>query len=163
MAIYNIVKYPDPVLLKRAEEVTAVGEKEKILIRDMIETMHAQKGVGLAANQIGISKRIFVASPDGKKGAELVFLNPRVTARSGFLSLEEGCLSIPEVYDTVRRSVRVTLEAIGPDGKPVRVKAEGLLARIFQHETDHLNGLLYIHRLGFFKRRRLARLIRSGG
>lgn len=163
MAIYNVVKYPDPVLLKPAEEVTAVGEREKILIRDMIETMHAQKGVGLAANQIGVSKRIFVASPDGKKGQEIVFLNPRITARSGFLSLEEGCLSIPGIYDTVRRSARVTLDALGLDGKPVRVKAEGLLARIFQHETDHLDGFLYIHRLGFLKKRRLARLIRSGG
>jgi peptide deformylase len=154
MAIHPVVKYPDPVLLRKTEEVGNIGERERILVRDMIETMHAQKGVGLAANQIGIPKRIFVASPDGARGKELVFFNPKILKRSGRVAAEEGCLSIPGYYQSVKRHLKVTLRAQNINGKAVEVTAQDLLARIFQHETDHLDGFLYPHRLGIFKKKR---------
>jgi peptide deformylase len=157
MALYPIVKYPDPVLLRPTEELADIGDRERVLVRDMIETMHHEHGVGLAANQIGIPKRIFVASPDGKKGKELVFFNPRIVRASGAVREDEGCLSIPGFYDAVKRRERVTLRARGLDGRPVEIEAEGLLARIFQHETDHLDGFLFIHRLGFFRKRSVLR------
>ena len=153
MAVFKVVQYPDPVLLKPAQEVEAIGEKEKILVRDMVDTMYAKKGVGLAANQVGIARRIFVASADQQRGKEFVFFNPRIIACSGSVTEEEGCLSVLGVYERVKRHSRVTIEGTTLDGQVARVKAEGLLARIFQHETDHLNGRLFVHCLGFFRRR----------
>jgi peptide deformylase len=153
MAVFKIVQYPDPVLLRPTAKVESIGQKERILVRDMIDTMHAQKGVGLAANQIGVGRSVFVANPDGQRGKEIVFFNPEIIARSGQIADEEGCLSIAGVYDRVKRHRRVTLRGLTLDGLAVEVKAEGLLARIFQHETDHLNGRLFVHRLGFFKKR----------
>lgn len=164
MAIYKVVRYPDPVLLSRAAEVSRVAEKDKILIRDMIDTMHLEDGVGLAANQIGVSRRIFIASPDRVRGKEMVFINPEIIRRSGRVTEQEGCLSIPGVYEKVKRWSRVTLRAQTPEGKTVEVEADGLLARIFQHETDHLNGTVFIDRLGFFgKRQALKQLERLNG
>lgn len=152
MAVFKVVQYPDPVLLRPCEKVVSIGEKERMLVRDMIDTMHAQKGVGLAANQIGVGRRVFVASPDGRRGKELVFFNPEIISRSGGVAEEEGCLSIAGVYDRVKRHRIVTLRGQTLDGKIVEVKAEELLARIFQHETDHLDGKLFLHRLGFLKK-----------
>lgn len=162
MAVFKVVQYPDPVLLNPTQRVASIGEKERILVRDMIDTMYAQKGVGLAANQIGVNRSVFVASPDGKRGKELIFFNPEIVARAGAVQDEEGCLSIAGHYDRVKRHRRVTLRAGTLDGTIVEVQAEGLLARIFQHETDHLNGRLFVHRLGFFsKRKTLKRLGRE--
>lgn len=161
MAIHKIVTYPDAVLLRKTAALDAIEERDKILIKDMIDTMYAAKGVGLSANQIGISKRIFVASPDGVRGKELVFVNPQIIRARGSVQAEEGCLSVPGHYEKVKRHKRVVLRARTLEGKTVEVEAEGLLARIFQHETDHLNGFLYIHRLGFFKKRRLLKRCKS--
>ncbi len=164
MAVYKVVQYPNPVLLKPAAAVGSIGQKERLLVRDMIDTMRAQKGVGLAANQIGVAKRIFVASPGSEPGKELVFFNPQIIARSGQVTEEEGCLSVAGVYERVKRHRRVKLRAMTLDGRTVEVEAEGLLARIFQHETDHLNGGLFVHRLGFLKKRKvLSELGRSRG
>lgn len=163
MAIYSVVKYPDPVLLSKTEEVKTIGDRERLLVRDMIATMYHAKGVGLAANQIGIAKQIFVASPDQERGKELVFFNPQIIARSGGITDEEGCLSVPGYYGRVRRHARVTLRAMDMKGQTVEMQADGLLARIFQHETDHLNGFLYLHRMNFLKKKLLLSKIGREG
>ena len=119
----------------------------------MIETMYAENGVGLAANQIGILKQIFVAIPDKNDGRELVFLNPKIIKKNGVIKEFEGCLSVPEFYEPVKRAKTVWMRAMTLDGKTVEVKGEGLHSRIYQHEIDHLNGILFIDRLGILKSR----------
>lgn len=153
MAVLPVVKYPDKILKIKTAKVAFISAEDKKLVRDMIDTMYAEKGVGLAANQVGVSKRIFVASADQVRGEELVFFNPRITKKQGRIKEFEGCLSVPEFYEPVRRFKRVWLRAMTLEGRVVEVKAEGLLARIFQHEVDHLNGFLFIDRLGFVKSR----------
>jgi len=153
MTILRVVKYPAKVLRTKTKEVERVTDEDRKLVKDMIETMYAENGVGLAANQVGISKQLFVASADQVRGNELVYFNPRLVKKEGTLKEFEGCLSVPELYEPVKRAKRVWMRAMTLDGKTVEVKAEGLLARIFQHETDHLNGLLFIDRLGLLKSR----------
>ena len=160
MAIFPVVKYLDPVLLRPTEEVKSIGERERILVRDMIDTMYAEKGVGLAANQIGFSSRVFVALPE-EKAKPLAYFNPRIIRRSGEIREQEGCLSLPGHYEKVKRFRKATLAALTIDGKHVEIEADGLLARIFQHETDHLDGLLYIHRLSFLKRRKIMKTLKG--
>lgn len=155
MARLKVVQYPDPVLLRRTEPVDSIGDAERALVLDMIETMHAESGVGLAANQVGVPRRIFVASADGVKGKELVYFNPEIIARSGEIRDFEGCLSVRDEYEPVTRHREVTLRAMDLEGRTVEVKAKGLLARIFQHEVDHLDGFVFVHRLGWLKRRRI--------
>ncbi len=137
---------PDPVLRRPAQKLTKVPPGLKKLTDDMVETMHAQQGVGLAANQIGSLQKVAVIQlPDWTEA--LVLINPEIVKREGELELEEGCLSIPGYRGLVKRSVRVRARALGLDGKAIRIKAEGLLAQALEHETDHLNGTLYIDRL----------------
>lgn len=151
MAVLKVVKYPDKVLQTKANEVKKITDEERRLVRDMIETMYAEEGVGLAANQVGVLKRIFVANTDQVRGNEIVYINPRITKRQGTVKEFEGCLSIPEFYEPVKRSKKVWMKAMTLDGKTEEVKAEGLLSRIFQHEIDHLNGILFVDRLGILK------------
>ncbi|HTL70436.1 MAG TPA: peptide deformylase [Candidatus Eisenbacteria bacterium] len=156
MAVLPVVKFPDKVLKTRAKEVSEITEADRKLVRDMIDTMYAENGVGLAANQVGSLRRVFVASADQVKGKELVFFNAQIVRREGRIKEFEGCLSIPEFYEPVVRAKRVWLRAVTLEGKGVEVRAEGLLSRIFQHEVDHLDGFLFIDRLGLLKGR-LAR------
>ena len=151
MSVLKVVKYPAKVLKTRAEEVEKITAEDVKLVRDMIDTMYAENGVGLAANQVGILKQIFVTSPDQEKGKELVFFNPRIIKKQGVIKEFEGCLSVPELYEPVKRSKRVWIRAMNMKGETVEVKGEGLLSRIFQHEIDHLNGILFVDRLGFVK------------
>ena len=151
MAILKVLQYPHRVLKTKAEPVKRITEAEHRLAQNMIETMYAEKGVGLAANQIGVLKRIFVASANQVRGKELVLLNPEIVKKEGVVKEFEGCLSVPEFYEPVKRAKRVWMKAMTLAGDVVEVKAEGLLSRIFQHETDHLNGILFIDRLGFLK------------
>ena len=153
MSVLPVRKYPDKVLRTKTAPVREITDVERRLVQDMIETMYAEEGVGLAANQVGVSKQIFVASPDHQKGKELVFFNPKIIKKEGLIKEFEGCLSVPELYEPVKRAKSVTMEALTPEGKRVRVEATGLLSRIFQHEIDHLNGFLFIDRLGFLKSR----------
>jgi peptide deformylase len=155
LARLKVVQYPDPVLLKRTQPVESIGDWERAFVLDMIETMHEEAGVGLAANQVGVSKRIFVACADGVKGKELVYFNPEIIAKSGEIKDFEGCLSVRDEYEPVTRYREVTLRAMNLDGQTVEVKAKGLLARIFQHEVDHLDGFVFVHRLGWLKRRKI--------
>ena len=153
---YRVVKYPDPILSKQAEEVLQVTAETRRLIMDMLSIMYADKGVGLAAPQIGISKRIFVANPTGEKGdAEYVFINPVLSNFQGEVSGPEGCLSLPGISAEVPRAESITVEAVDADGKNIHMEAHDFLARVIQHENDHLEGKLFIDRIPFLERQKL--------
>ena len=156
MSILAVVKFPEEVLQTKSKEIYKVTDAERRLARDMIETMYAENGVGLAANQVGILKQIFVAIPEKKGAPELIFLNPKIIKKKGVIKEFEGCLSVPEFYEPVKRAKTVWMRAMTLDGDVVEVKGEGLHSRIYQHEIDHLNGMLFIDRLGILKSR-LAR------
>ncbi len=166
--IYPIVKYGDPVLEKPAEPVTVFDEALKKLIDDMFESMYAAKGVGLAAPQIGISRRIAVVDVTFKEdpGAKLVLINPEIIHKEGRHQQSEGCLSIPEFRENVTRAKVVTIRAQDAAGKFFEKSSDELLARALQHETDHLNGKLYLNHLSAIKRdlirRKIRKLIKAG-
>jgi len=166
--IYPIVKYGDPVLEKPAEPVTEFGDDLRKLVDDMFESMYAAHGVGLAAPQIGISRRIAVVDVTFKEdpNAKLVLINPEIIHTEGKQTQNEGCLSIPEFRESVTRPKKVTVRAQDLEGKIFEHTGEGLLARALMHETDHLNGKLYIHRISGLKRdlikRRIRKLVRAG-
>jgi peptide deformylase len=161
--IYPIVKYGDPVLEKRAEPVTTFDGDLKKLVEDMFESMYAAHGVGLAAPQIGISKRLAVIDVTFKEdpNAKLVLVNPEIIHTEGRHSQNEGCLSIPEFRETVTRPRTVTVRAQDIHGKFYEKTGEELLARAFLHETDHLNGKLYISHISALKRDLMKRKIRK--
>ena len=155
MAVLRIRYLGDPVLRKKAEPVSDVDEELDGLIEDMIQTMYANQGVGLAAPQVGVSKRVFIYDnlEAGYGMDPQVVINPEITCSEGSLKEEEGCLSIPEVKDIVERSRKVILGGFDRRGQELKIEAEGLRARVFQHEIDHLNGILFIDRLGAVKKR----------
>jgi peptide deformylase len=161
--IYPIVKYGDPVLEKPAETVTVFDEGLKKLIEDMFESMYAARGVGLAAPQIGISRRIAVVDVTFKEdpNAKLVLINPEIIHKEGRHSQSEGCLSIPDFRENVGRAKVVTIRAQDASGKFFEKTGDDLLARAFQHETDHLNGKLYISHISAIKRDLIKRKIRK--
>ncbi len=148
MALLEIRIYPDEVLRKRCEEVTSIGDDEKRLFDDMIETMLKNKGVGLAAPQVGILKRIIVAAPKGTKDETYVFVNPVITESKGEVEDVEGCLSLPCASAEVTRAKKIKFQALDRNGKKINMEVKDFLARIIQHETDHLNGKLFIDHLG---------------
>jgi peptide deformylase len=135
----------DPVLRQPARPVRTFDRALRALAEDMLETMYAAPGVGLAGPQVGVSSRIFTFD-DGQTGP-MVMVNPVLSGAEGSIVEEEGCLSIPGPYHSTPRVARITCQGQDPDGRPVSITGEGLLARIFQHETDHLDGRLYIDRL----------------
>jgi peptide deformylase len=162
--IYPIVKYGDPVLEQQAETITEFDTPElNKLIEDMWESMYAAHGVGLAAPQIGISKRIAVIDVTFKEDpeAKLVLINPEIIKLEGKQSQSEGCLSIPEFRENVTRAKKTTIKAQDAKGNWYEKTGEELLARAFQHEIDHLNGKLYIHRISGLKRDLMRRKIRK--
>lgn len=152
MSILQIRKYPDPVLRKKALPVKAVTEAERRLIEDMIETMKVSDGVGLAATQAGVSKRIIVFNPSCDEWRADALINPVIVKRRGSEKKEEGCLSLPGVNGLVSRNTQILVEGLDIKGKPVCFEARGILARIFQHEIDHLDGILFIDRINPIKR-----------
>lgn len=158
-----IVKEPNPILHQKAVAVRKITEEIRRLIASMVETMHAAQGVGLAANQVGSPLNILVASPDGKRGNELVLLNGRITEAHGQIASPEGCLSVPGVSAEVVRASEVTAEGLDREGKAIRIRAAGLMARILQHEIDHLAGHLYLDRLNLFQRQELLRQYATSG
>ena len=161
--IYPIVKFGDPVLEKRAEPVTVFDDELKKLVEDMFESMYAAHGVGLAAPQIGISRRLAVIDISFKEdpSARLVLANPEIVHTEGRHTQNEGCLSIPEFRESVSRPRTVTVRAQDVDGRFYEKTGEELLARAFLHETDHLNGKLYISHLSALKRDLIKRKIRK--
>jgi peptide deformylase len=162
MAIREIRKYPDPVLRNKTARVGRIDGSLDRLIEDMVETMHAAPGVGLAANQVGVALQLAVIDLSAREDEEqrrplLVIINPEILAMEGVIE-EEGCLSIPDYAEKVKRAVKVRARAQDRSGKPFQIEAEGLLAKALQHEIDHLNGLLFVDRLSplkksIFKRR----------
>ncbi|HLK33501.1 MAG TPA: peptide deformylase [Terriglobales bacterium] len=166
--IYPIVKYGDPVLEKPAAPVEVFDDELRKLLDDMFESMYAAHGVGLAAPQIGISKRIAVIDVTFKEdpNAKLVLVNPQIVHTEGKQKGSEGCLSIPEFREPVTRPLRVTVRAQDGHGKWYEKTGEEMLARAFMHETDHLDGRLYIHHISALKRdlmkRKIRKLVKAG-
>ena len=155
MAVIEVVKYPAPILRQKAKALTSLTEAENILIKDMIETMYFNNGVGLAATQVGIDRRIIVLNDTQKKGDELVIINPRIVHVGGRVTGQEGCLSVPGVSRELRRAYALRIEGLNIEGKEIRLDVKGLTARIIQHEIDHLDGILFVDRLPFFQRRKV--------
>jgi peptide deformylase len=161
--IYPIVKFPDPILQRASAPVTEFDEDLRKLVADMFESMYAAQGIGLAAPQIGIAKRLTVIDLSNKKEPKdkIVLINPEITLQEGKQLEEEGCLSLPEIRDKVRRSARVIVKAQDEFGKWKEYEGTELLARAFQHEIDHLNGVLFIFRISALKRDLILRRIRK--
>ena len=154
MAVLQIRHMGNPVLRKKAKPVSELtGEIDK-LIEDMTETMYINQGLGLSATQVGVLKRIIVYdNVEAGYGMDpQALINPEIVAAEGIVKDEEGCLSIPEIKDIVERSEKITLTGIDRSGKDVKIEIEGLLARIIQHEIDHLDGILFVDRLGAVKK-----------
>ena len=162
MAILSVRKYGDPVLRGKARPVTEVTPEIRAIVADMIETMYDQVGIGLAAPQVGIPLRIMVVGDDSVREARPL-INPVIAASGGEVTAEEGCLSIPGIFAPVTRAEWVQLEAQDLDGQPVSLRARGLTARVFQHEIDHLDGVLFIDRLDAVARDRIKRKIKKEG
>ncbi len=166
--IYSIVKYGDPVLERTAEPITVFDDELKKLVEDMFESMYAAHGVGLAAPQIGLGKRLAVIDVTFKEdpNAKLVLANPEIIHTEGRQTQSEGCLSIPEFRESVTRPRKVTVRAQDVNGKWFEKTGEDLLARAFLHETDHLNGKLYISHVSGLKRdlikRKIRKLVKAG-
>ena len=163
MPLRRIVTYGTPVLRQRTKDVADLNGELQQLIDDMVETMYAAPGVGLAANQVGSTHRLFVANPadDHDPSKLLIVINPDVVESDGEIAAEEGCLSIPDFREGVRRARRVLLRGLDRHGKPIEVEGQDLLARIFQHEMDHLNGLFFVDRLSPAKRDILVRKLKK--
>jgi peptide deformylase len=157
MARLPILEYPDPRLRIRAEPVTKVDAELKQFVADLLETMYAAPGIGLAATQVNVHRRILVCdvSPDGKEPYCLI--NPEIVSAEGKTNAEEGCLSVPEYYDYVDRAAKIKIRALDRDGNPLELEAEGLLAVCIQHEIDHLEGKLFVDYLSELKRERLKK------
>ncbi len=159
----TILTYGHPALRQPARRIDEITEGLQQLIDDMVETMYAAPGVGLAANQVGSLARVFVANPDEhhEPGKLLVVINPVLVESEGESVAEEGCLSIPDFREEVRRAQRVLLRGLDRQGRPLEVEAADLLARIVQHEVDHLNGVLFVDRLSPAKRDILFRKLKK--
>ena len=156
MAQLNILCYPDPRLHTIARPVAQVDARIRRLVDDMLETMYAADGVGLAATQVDVHQRVIVMDTSEQHNRPVVLINPEIVQRSEELQLaEEGCLSVPLVYDRVQRHARVTVRALGRDGEPFEMDAEGLSAVCVQHEMDHLLGKVFVEYLSALKRDRI--------
>ena len=152
----TILRYPDPRLHTVARPVGAVDERIRRLVDDMLETMYAAEGVGLAATQVDVHERVIVMDTSEPRDRPLVLIDPEIVARSDeTIVAEEGCLSVPQIYDRVERAARVTVRALGRDGAPFELEAEGLTAVCVQHEMDHLVGKVFVEYLSAFKRDRI--------
>lgn len=161
--IYSIIKFPDPVLARVAEPVTVFDDALATLIDDMFTSMVAAEGIGLAAPQIGVSKRIAIVDTSlGKDPKEkVVLINPAIVTREGKQTEEEGCLSLPEIRDKVSRAYSVRVRAQDVDGRWFEIDGEDLMSRAFQHELDHLDGVLFIDRVSRLKKDLILRKIRK--
>jgi peptide deformylase len=161
--IREIVKYPDPVLERPTEPVTEFNDELRQFVDDMFESMYAAKGIGLAAPQVGVSKRLTVIDLSFKERPEdrIVLINPEIVLREGKQYEEEGCLSLPEIREKVSRAAKVKVRAQDLDGNWFELEGTELLARAFQHEIDHLDGILFFRRVSALKRDLILRRIRK--
>jgi peptide deformylase len=163
VAVLPIVKYGDEVLRRRTEPVTVFDDAIQKLIDDMVDTMYAAPGIGLAANQIGVGQRLAVIDLSvGKRPGELhVLINPEIAEVQGHITEDEGCLSIPDFTEMVNRPERVRMRFLDRNGEPRELWGEGLMARAMSHEIDHLDGKLFVDRLSGFKRDRILKKIQK--
>ena len=155
MALLEIVKYPAEGLKKPSSPVEKIDDSIRKLVSDMIETMYDAPGVGLAAPQVGVNKRVIVADAsddDGEKSGPLIIINPEIVSKEGDTVFEEGCLSVPDFTAEVDRAERVRVRGEDGEGNPVDIETGGLLAIVLQHEIDHLDGILFVDRIGSVKR-----------
>ena len=161
MALLPILTYPDPRLHTVAKPVAEVNDRIRRLIDDMAETMYAAPGIGLAATQVDVHERVIVIDMSEERNNLLVLVNPEIVAAEGHEIAEEGCLSVPGIYDKVERAARITVKALGRDGKPFTLTAEDLLAVCVQHEMDHLQGKVFVEYLSQLKQTRIKTKMRK--
>ena len=163
MTILDICAYPEKVLRKRAEPITNIDEEISRLADHMAQTMYDAPGIGLAANQVGVPKQLLVAdiSPRTPESDLIVLANPEIIAAEGEVTIEEGCLSVPDYQAEVKRHAKVTVRGLDLHGQEVEIEAEGLLAVVLQHEIDHLNGILFIDHISRLKRELYKRKLRK--
>lgn len=157
MALLKILEYPDPRLRKVAQEIETVDDEIRTLASDMLETMYDAPGIGLAATQINVHRRMLVCDVSENKDAPLVLVNPEIIDRVGEEEMQEGCLSVPDEYETVTRADRIRLRYVNLDNETVELEADGLLAVCIQHEIDHLDGKLFVDYLSPLKRGRIRK------
>lgn len=157
MALLNILHFPDPRLRTRAAPVTQVDDAIRRLVDDMFDTMYEAPGIGLAATQVNVHQRVIVIDVSEEKNEPRVFINPEIISRDGVEQMDEGCLSVPGVYETVERAERVKVRALNRDGQPFELETDGLLAVCIQHEMDHLEGKLFVDYLSSLKRERIRK------
>jgi peptide deformylase len=157
MALLNILHFPDERLRTRAAPVEAVDDALRTLIDDMFETMYEAPGIGLAATQVNVHKRFMVIDVTEEKDQPLVFINPEIIEHSGMEEMEEGCLSVPGIYEKVRRAEWIKVRALDRNGEEFEMEADGLLAVCIQHEMDHLEGKLFVDYLSELKRSRIRK------
>lgn len=157
MAVLPILHYPDPRLRNKAQPVEGVDAEVGTLLDDMLETMYEAPGIGLAAPQVNVFKRVIVIDISEERNQPLYLVNPEIVERRGEIELEEGCLSVPYIYEPVTRAERIRFKALGRDGRPYEQEAEGLLAVCVQHEIDHLEGKLFVDYLSEIKRGRIRK------
>lgn len=158
MSILSIKIYPDPVLRKKSKEVGLIDGETQKLVNDMVETVRVRDGVGLAAPQVGLNKRIFVINAGQ---CPQVFINSQILKKSGSQADEEGCLSVPGIYLKIKRANKIVCQYLNGNGKVQTIEATGLLARVIQHEADHLDGILIIDKVNFLKKRMAVKKLRD--
>jgi peptide deformylase len=159
MAILNILHYPDPQLRNKAKPVAQVTDAHRRLITDMLQTMYAAPGIGLAAIQVGVAERVIVVDVSDDNDQPLGLINPEILSKQGSEVMQEGCLSVPGVYEDVERAERIRVRALDAHGKRLEFDADGLLAVCIQHEIDHLDGKLFVDYLSDLKRQRIRKRI----
>jgi peptide deformylase len=152
-----ILEYPDPRLRNKAAPVSHVDDAVRQLIDDMLETMYAKNGVGLAATQVDVHRRVLVLDVSDERNQPVVLINPEITHADGRATGEEGCLSLPGIYDKVERATQIRLRALGRDGQALEMEAQGMLAVCIQHEIDHLDGRVFVDHLSELKRQLIRR------
>lgn len=163
MALLHILRYPDQRLHTVASRVEHVDGEIRQLINDMAETMYAAPGVGLAATQVDVHKRVIVIDISETRDQLKVFINPEIVAKSGASDVEEGCLSVPGIFEKVRRAERITVHALDADGRGTTLEADGLLAVCIQHEMDHLEGKVFVEYLSRLKQQRILKKLKKQG
>ena len=157
MATREILHFPDPRLRNAAKPVEAIDETVRQLVDDMFETMYEAPGIGLAAPQVNVSRRVITIDVSEERDSPLCLINPEILEAQGEETMEEGCLSVPETYDAVTRAERIRVRALDRDGDSFELEAEGLLAVCIQHEIDHLDGKLFVDYLSSLKRQRIRK------
>jgi len=157
MAILDILHFPDPRLRTQARKVDSVDDQVRALVDDMLETMYQAPGIGLAATQVNVHRRLLVIDISSEQNAPLVLINPELLATTGSEEMDEGCLSVPGIYERVQRAEQIRVQAQDRDGKRFELEAEGLLAVCIQHEIDHLEGKLFVDYLSQLKRQRIRK------